>query len=387
MRTDEPKSVPMLERLIAFDTTSRNSNLDLIHYVRDYLSGLGISATLVPHESERKANLFATLGPTDRGGIALSGHTDVVPVDGQDWDTEPFKMERRGPRLFGRGTADMKSFIAVCLTLVPKMLERELKIPIHLMFSYDEEVGCLGVRSLIAQLETMPVRPSGCIVGEPTSMKVVRAHKGKLSMRCHVRGHESHSGLTHRGVNAVEAAAETIAYLKAMARHRREHGPFDRELDPPYSTVHTGVVRGGTQLNLVPRSCTFDFEFRHLPQEDPQAMLQEVCGFTESLLPEMHAVAPDTGFDFEPLPRFPALDTDEDADIVRLAQSLTGANTTAKVSFGTEGGLFSAAGMPSVVCGPGSIEQAHRPNEFIELDQIGQCEKFIEGLIDRLAAP
>jgi len=387
MSADTPASLAILERLVGFDTTSRRSNLELIHFVRDYLADLGIDSELVFDESGEKANLYATFGPGDRPGIVLSGHTDVVPVDGQPWSTDPFSATREGERVYGRGTADMKSFIAVCLTLAPRMLERELETPIHFAFSYDEEVGCVGVRGLLAELERRPVRPLGCVVGEPTEMQVVRAHKGKLSMRCHVRGLESHSGLTHRGVNAVEAGAEAVAYLKGMARRLRDEGPFDDELDPPYSTAHTGVFRGGTQLNIVPRAASFDFEFRHLPEVDPEALLAELRTFVETRLePEMHAVAGDTGFSFEPLPRFPALDTDEDADIVRLAKSLTGANATGKVSFGTEGGLYSQAGIPAVVCGPGSIAQAHKPDEYVSLSQLAACERFVERLIERLAA-
>ena len=386
MNESEPQSVALLEQLIAFDTTSRNSNLNLIHFVRDYLSDLGVACELVFDETGEKANLYATFGPGDRGGIALSGHTDVVPVDGQNWETDPFALVRKGSRLYARGTSDMKSFIAVCLTFAPEILKRDLQVPIHFVFSYDEEIGCVGVRRLITMLEDMAHRPIGVVIGEPTSMKVARAHKGKLSMRCQVRGLEGHSGLTHLGVNAVEAAAETIAYLKGMARRQRDTGPFDPELKPSYTTIHTGVVQGGTQLNIIPKSCWFDFEFRHLPEVDPEELLGEVKRYVEtSLLPEMHEVSPDTGFDWEPGPRAPGLNTDRDAEIVRLAQMLTGANTSGKISFGTEGGLFSDAGMPSVVCGPGSIEQAHKPNEWIELDQISQCEQFVQRLIDHLS--
>ena len=385
MPSCEPQSVGLLEQLIAFDTTSRNSNLNLIHFVRDYLGDLGISSQLVFDQTREKANLYATIGPHDRGGIALSGHTDVVPVDGQKWDTDPFHLERKDTRLYARGTADMKAFIAVCLTLAPQMLKRDLRVPIHLVFSYDEEIGCVGVRTLLTQLERMDYRPIGVIIGEPTSMTVARAHKGRLSMRCNVRGREGHSGLTHLGVNAVEAAAEAIAYLKGMARRMQSEGPFDAELQPPYTTVHTGVVQGGTQLNIIPKSCWFDFEFRHLPEVDPEALLSEVQQYVSTnLLPEMQLVAEDTGFDWISTSRAPGLNTDKDADIVRLAQTLTGANTSGKIAFGTEGGLFSDAGMPAVVCGPGSIEQAHKPNEWIELDQIAQCEKFVARLIDHL---
>ena len=386
MTKSEPRSVALLEQLIAFDTTSRNSNLNLIRFVCDYLDKLGVSCDLDFDETKAKANLYATIGPQNQAGIALSGHTDVVPVDGQNWDTDPFHLESKGSRLYARGTADMKAFIAVCLTLVPQMLEHKLHTPIHLVFSYDEEIGCIGVRSLITQLENMKNCPLGVVIGEPTSMTVARAHKGKLSMRCQVRGREGHSGLTHLGVNAVEAGAEAIAYLKGMARRMKKDGPFDVELQPPYTTIHTGVVQGGTQLNIIPKSCWFDFEFRHLPEVDPDVLLKELQLYVEqTLVPEMHAVDEDSGFEWTSTSRAPGLNTDKDADIVRLAQSLTGANTSGKIAFGTEGGLFSEAGMPAVVCGPGSIEQAHKPNEWIELDQIAQCERFVERLIDHLS--
>lgn len=386
MSTTEPRSVEILEQLISFDTTSRNSNLALIDHIRNYLDGLGVASDLVFDATGEKANLYATIGPDDRGGIALSGHTDVVPVDGQNWDGDPFQMQYKGTRLYARGTADMKGFIAVCLTLVPQMLARKLHTPIHLVFSYDEEIGCVGVRTLLTQLEHMENRPVGVLIGEPTSMTVARAHKGKLSLRCQVRGKEGHSGLTHLGVNAVEAAAEAIVYLKDMARRMKNEGPFDPELSPPYTTIHTGVIRGGTQLNIIPESCWFDFEFRHLPQVDPDALLYELQKHVEkSILPEMQAVSTHTGFEWTTSSRAPGLNTDKDADIVRLAQKLTGANTSGKLAFGTEGGLFSDAGMPAVVCGPGNIEQAHKPNEWIELDQIAQCERFIERLIDHLS--
>jgi len=377
-----PETVTMIERLIAFDTTSRNSNLELIEYVKSYLADLGVDTELVYNEEKTKANLYATLGPTDRGGIALSGHTDVVPIDGQNWQSDPFKVEKKNGQLYGRGTSDMKSFIAVCLTLAPEFLKGAIKTPLHFAFSYDEEVGCLGVRGLIERLSTREVKPTACIIGEPTMMKVVRAHKGKLSYCCHVRGLESHSGMAHLGVNAVEAAAEVIAHLKGMARRFRDNGPYDEELSPPYTTVHTGVVRGGTQLNIVPKTCQFDFEFRHLPQDDPETLLTEIEAFASTLLPEMHAVSRDTGFQWECLSHMPGLDTSEDAAVVQLVKSLTGANATGKESYGTEGGLFSQGGMPAVICGPGSIEQAHKPDEFIALDQVAQCEKFILRLFE-----
>jgi acetylornithine deacetylase len=378
----------MIERLIAFDTTSRDSNLALIDYVRDYLSRHGVVSEIVPSADGRKANLFATIGDGGSAGIILSGHTDVVPVDGQPWDTEPFTVVERGGLLFGRGTSDMKSFVAVCLALVPDMVAAKPCQPIHLAFSYDEEVGCLGVRRLIDVLVKRGLKAQACIVGEPTEMRVVVGHKGKKSWRCTVHGHEAHSSLTHLGVNAVEAAAEVVAKLKSIARRFRDQGPHDPAYEPPYTSVHTGVIRGGTALNIVPLRCSFDFEIRHLPGDDPNAFFAEIKDFADrQLLPEMRAVQPKTGFEWEELSSIPGLDTAESDAVVELAKALTGANATGRVAFGTEAGLFQQAGMPTVVCGPGSIEQAHKPNEFIALDQVAQCEAMLRRLIRRMAAP
>ncbi|MDX2314462.1 MAG: acetylornithine deacetylase [Gammaproteobacteria bacterium] len=382
--TTDSNSINLIERLIAFDTTSRNSNLALMEFVGDYLRDLGVESELVHNDEGTKANLYATLGPTDRPGIALSGHTDVVPVDGQEWSTDPFHVIHKDGRLYGRGTSDMKSFIGICLALAPEFLARDITTPLHFAFSHDEEIGCVGVRSLIDTLSRRPIKPSAVIIGEPTEMKVVRAHKGKLSYRCHVRGHEAHSSLSHIGVNAVEAAAEAVSFLKSMARRHRDQGPFDADLVPPYTTVHTGTIRGGTALNIVPKDCSFEFEFRHLPEDDPHALLDELRRHVaEHITPEMHAACADTGFSFEAMSHIPGLSTDEDADVVQLVKALTGQNTTGKVSFGTEAGLFQEGGMPAVVCGPGSIEQAHKPDEFIALDQIGQCEGFLRKLFER----
>lgn len=379
-------SIEMIKRLVGFDTTSRESNLALIDFVRDYLDGWGVASTLVPSVDGRKANLYATIGPDDRGGIMLSGHTDVVPVDAQPWDSDPFAVVEKDGRLYGRGTCDMKSFIAIALALVPEFKARLREIPIHLALSYDEEVGCIGVRSLIAQLAESPLRPRACIVGEPTLMRPVIAHKGKKSMRCHVHGREAHSALTHEGVNAVEMAAEIVAYLRAMARRKRDHGPFDADFAPPYTTIHTGTIRGGTALNIVPRDCHFDFEFRNIGDDDPDALLAEVRRFVaERLLPEMHAVDSETGIVIEETNDTCGLEISRDDEVVRLVQALSGANSTGKVSYATEAGLFQAAAIPSVVCGPGSMEQGHKPNEFIAIDQVRQCEAFMRRLMDRLA--
>ncbi len=380
-------SIEMVRRLVGFDTTSRGSNLALIEFVRSYLESHGVPSELVFDETGNKANLYATLGAPGIGGIMLSGHTDVVPVDGQDWHSDPFTVLAKDGKLFGRGTADMKSFIAVVLALLPSLAARPLRIPLHLAFSYDEEVGCRGARRLIAAIAERPDRPRLCIVGEPTMMQPVTGHKGKRSFRCRVHGFECHSALAHLGVNAIEAAAELVALLKAMARRRRDAGPFDPEYTPPYTTIQTGVIHGGTALNIVPKDCSFDFEFRLLPGEDPDAGISELRAFAENrLLPEMQAIRAEAAIEFEELSAFPGLDTADDAEITRLVATLTGANGTAKVSFGTEGGLFQQAGIPTVVCGPGSIEQAHKPDEFIDLDQIAQCERFINRIFDSVAA-
>ena len=377
----------MIERLVAFDTTSRNSNLDLIHYVRDYLKGLGVESHLTFDDDECKANLYATLGRTDIGGIALSGHTDVVPVDGQDWSSDPWRMRERDGKLYGRGTCDMKGFIAVALVFAPRFLENDLELPIHLCLSYDEEVGCLGVPRLLAFLAEQPVKPRACIIGEPTGMKVMVGHKGTLSHSCHVRGHECHSSLAPQGVNAIEAAAKVIVKLNEMAVRKAKEGPFDEDYDVPYATVHTGVIEGGTALNIVPADCRFKFEFRCLAADDPWALLAEVQDYAhKELEPAMQAIDPTTGFSWEKLSSYPGLDLAPDEEVVTLAKQLTGANTTGKVAFGTEGGLFHESGIPAVICGPGSIAQAHKPDEFVSLEQVALCERFMTRLLDRISA-
>jgi acetylornithine deacetylase len=388
MDAPSQKSVDLIRTLVAFDTTSRDSNLALIHFVEEYLRKLGVGSKLVFDETGRKANLFATLGPEGRPGIMLSGHTDVVPVDGQEWASDPFRIVEKDGKLFGRGTCDMKGFIATALALVPDFLDAKLRAPIHLALSYDEEVGCIGVRRLISELERLSLRPTACVVGEPTSMKVVRAHKGKVSYRCRIRGHECHSSLAPRGVNAIEYAAEIVSFIARMGRRFSVDGPFDREFDIPHTTAHTGVIQGGTALNIVPGECWFDFEFRYLPQDDPRKLADEVRRFAEAeLLPAMRRIAPETAISWEEISGFPGLTTDEDAEVVQMAKAATGDNAASgKVAFGCEGGLFDAAGIPTIICGPGDIDQAHKPNEFVRLAQVAQCEKFLRRVTERFAA-
>jgi acetylornithine deacetylase len=379
-----PAVLETVGRLVAFDSTSRKSNLELIDYLKDILSGLGAECRLTHDDDGRKANLYATLGPTDRPGVMLSGHTDVVPVEGQAWSSDPFRLVEREGKLFGRGSADMKSFLALAVALAPEFLERGLATPLHFAFSYDEEVGCIGVRRLIADLADLPVKPRLCIVGEPTGMKVVAGHKGKRNFACTVHGKECHSALA-AGVNAIEAAAEMIAHIKGMQRDIRRDGPFDPAYEPPYTTLHTGVIEGGRALNIVPNQCRFEFEIRALPHHDVEKLTDRITGYArEELEPEMKAVHPAAGFDFTIVNDTDGFDLPDDHEAVRLVTELTGDNRTGRVSFGTEAGLFNNAGIPTVVCGPGFIDQAHKPDEFISLDQLAQGETFLRRLMERL---
>lgn len=380
------ESLNILRRLITFDTTSRNSNLDLIDYVKEYLDELSVPYRLTYDDEGRKANLLATLGPSETsGGYVLSGHTDVVPVDGQDWNTDPFDLIEIEGKLFGRGTTDMKSFLAVVLASLPEFLIRGLNAPIHVALSYDEEVGLVGVRHLIADMSENGLTPEGCIVGEPTNMRVVASHKGKRSYRCHIRGLEAHSSLAPSGVNAVEYAGAIITHLQVLSRKFRTEGPFDNEYDCPHTTVHVGLVRGGTALNIVPAECTFEFEFRHLPIDDPEEIFQNIIEFVDrELLPEMQSVTPNATITFEPMAVIPSLDTNEDELVTQLAKAITGENHVRKVSYNCEACLFHGAGVPTIICGPGDIDQAHKPNEFIENEQIIKCEAFMRGLMDKV---
>ncbi len=378
----------LIETLVAFDTVSAKSNLALIEFLRGRLAAHGVEARLVHDETGKKANLYATIGPQDRPGVLLSGHSDVVPVAGQAWSSDPFTVLQKDGRLYGRGTADMKSFLAVAIAHVPAMVAANLKTPIHLAVSYDEEVGCIGVRRLLDVLNGLPVKPAMCIIGEPTGMRVVVGHKGKRATRVRVRGLECHSSLAPQGVNAVDYAAELVVFLRRLARRQAAEGQHDGAYEVPVTTIHTGTISGGTALNIVPKDCSFDFEIRNLPEEDPEPLVEEARRFArEELEPEMHRVSPDCGIAFEPLSGYPGLDTDPGEEVVTFVKSLVGANEHGKISFGTEGGLFqTAAGIPSVVCGPGEIAQAHKPDEWIALDQISLAERFMERLIERLSA-
>ena len=376
-------SLALIEKLVSFDTTSCRSNLELIDFVRDYLAEYGSNSQLVFNEERTKANLYATVGPLDRPGVLLSGHTDVVPVEGQVWATDPFRVVKRDNALYGRGTADMKSFIAIVLAFVPQMIKRNLSTPIHLALSYDEEIGCVGIRRLLNLMDGLSVRPAMCIVGEPANMQVVNSHKGKLAQRVTINGLEAHSSLPTLGVNAVDIAAELIVYIRKLARQTAKDGPFDEGFDLKYTTLHTGSVHGGNALNIVPNYCQFEFEIRNIPEQDPATLVQRIVNYAKNTLePQMKSVSASCGIDFEKLSGYPGMFTAAEADVVAFVQGLTKEDRTKKVSFGTEAGLFTERlGIPSVVCGPGSIEQAHKRNEFITLGQINSMERFMDRLI------
>ncbi len=382
--TEIQRSIEILDALVGFDTTSRNSNLPLIGWIEDYLDRHGVAHERIPDRTGTKSNVWATIGPAGTPGYILSGHTDTVPVDGQAWTSDPFRLARRDGKLFARGSTDMKGFLACCLAAVPAMTARPLQQPIHLAISYDEEVGCVGVRDMIAQLNNAPVRPAGCFVGEPTGMGVVIGHKGKRSLRVTVRGQTCHSSLAPQGVNAVEYAARLIVKIRDMAERFARDGARDPLYDVPFTTGHTGVVSGGTALNIVPDSCWFEFEFRTIAADDAGTLIDEVAAYArEELEPAMKAVAPQAGITFEEKSGFPGLETPAGAALVGLTKELAGANGLAKVAYGTEAGLFAAAGIPSVVIGPGSIDQAHKADEFIAESELAKCGAFLERLLAR----
>ncbi len=375
-------SLDLLRRLVGFDTQSHKSNLELIDFIRGYLLDLGVETTLIHDDDGGKANLYATLGNADKPGLLLAGHTDVVPADGRDWSSDPFTLTERGDKLFGRGACDMKGFIAAALALAPEFLARKSHRPVHFAFTFDEEVGCFGAQKLVEHFAHLAVRPKACVVGEPTSMRVINGHKGKASYRCEVRGLEGHSAHTDKAVNAVEAGAELVARLRMMARRLKSDGPFDRSFDPPYSTLHTGTIEGGTALNIVPRACAFDFEIRTLPGQDAGDLIAELKDFAEqTLAPEMHAISEATGFTWAETSAIPALAPVADSHITDTAMAITGDNAPGRISFATEAGLYQEAAIPTIVCGPGDIKDAHRPDEFVSLDQITRCEDFLRAMV------
>ncbi|HJU19123.1 MAG TPA: acetylornithine deacetylase [Stellaceae bacterium] len=374
--------VEILEHLVGFDTVSAHSNLGLIRWVADYLDGHGVACTLTYDAAGTKANLFATIGPEGRGGVILSGHTDVVPVAGQDWDSDPFRLDRRGDRLYGRGAADMKGFIALVLALVPEALAHPLAVPLHLAFSFDEEVGCLGVPALIRALPEGEARPRLAIIGEPTEMQIGNAQKGLSFLRTRVEGREAHSSLPEHGVNAITAAAEIIAEIGRLAAESRARARPASGFDPPYTSFNIGVIEGGTAVNIIARECAFSWEFRTLPGEDPAAPLAHIAQFVDAdLLPRMRRVHDGAAVATEPVALVPPLVPDPGSPAEALARRLSGANGTVAIAFATEAGHFQEAGIPAIICGPGAIAVAHRPNEYITLPQLAAGAAFLDRLL------
>ena len=374
------RALALAQTLVRMDTVSRNSNLELIHFVRDELLRLGVSSRLTWNADKTKANLFATLGEGKPAGVILSGHTDTVPWDGQAWSLDPLSATVRDGRLYGRGSADMKAFIGIALAQAQHFLDSPAPFAIHLALSFDEEVGCLGVKELIADLRDARIQPLACIVGEPTLMVPAIAHKGVYRYRCCVRGKEAHSSLTPQSVNAIEMAARLVGKLRDMAEGFERDEPRYDGFDVPYTTASVGQFHGGIADNVVPRDAEFRYEFRNLPTVDALALQSQVVAAARALEPGMQKVSPDAGFSFEPICEVPAFLGSADDAVTRLAQRLAGESGTTLVAFGTEAGLFKQAGIPTVVCGPGSIEQAHQPDEYVSLEQLGRCEQFLQGL-------
>jgi acetylornithine deacetylase len=380
-------TVRLLRELIAFPTVSRTPNRDLIEFVRARLQAVGVDALVLEDSSGTKANLYATIGPQDQAGVLLSGHTDVVPTDGQDWREPPFALSTRDGKLYGRGTADMKGFIASALAAAERAAQVELRTPLHIALSYDEEIGCVGVRSLIDMLALAPIRPRFCIVGEPTGMAVATGHKGKVALRAVCRGREAHSALAPTGLNAIYLASEFIERLRALQADIVADGARDGDYDVPYTTIHVGTIQGGTALNIVPNQCELLFEVRTIAEDNAAHMVDRIEAAANAVVSAVRADFPEAAVEITATSEYPGLATAPTAEIVSFVKSLTGANETLKVAFGTEGGLFNAhLEMPVVVCGPGSMAQGHKPDEFIEAAQLQRCDAMMDVLITKLQA-
>jgi len=380
--TAHMEPLALVRRLIAFDTTSRSSNLPLIDFAQELLESAGARCRRTFDAGGGKANLFATLGPNEPGGYVLSGHTDVVPVDGQDWTSDPFKAEVRGDKLYGRGAADMKGFIGVALALLPKIAAAKLTRAIHFALSYDEEVGCRGVPSLLDDLNAAKIKPALAIVGEPTLMKVVGAHKAGAVLHTHCHGREGHSSAPEKGANAVMMAGEFVELLESVWDELR--GDSDPRFDPPHTTVQANMIEGGSAVNILARDARVTWEYRTLPDRDVAAVVARVRGRAEKeILTKYRRRAPEARLETVIHASYPGLVMDERSVAVRTALELTGANHAEAVSYGTEAGHFQRAGIPAVICGPGSIDQAHKADEFVALSQLAACEAFLHKVIAR----
>lgn len=381
------QTLDILSRLIGHDTVSSKPNAALMAEVQGWLIDAGARVTLVPDAGGGKANLFASIGPEGSGGVMLSGHTDVVPVEGQDWSHPPFQLTEFGGRLYGRGTADMKGFCAAAIAAMIGAARRPLKTPLHLALSYDEEIGCMGVRSLIDLLAAAPFRPRFCIVGEPTLMQVATGHKGKVALRATCIGREGHSALAPLALNALHLAADFITVLRRVQAEVAASGLKDGDYDVAYTTLHAGKMSGGVQVNIVPNRAVVDWEIRSLAEDDVAALIARVQAGAEAVLAPLRADFPEADIRIERQWDYPGLNTRTDAEVVRFVKGLTGANGTMKVAFGTEGGLFDARlGVPTVICGPGSMAQGHKPDEYVSAEQLARCDVMLAALVDRLEA-
>lgn len=379
------QSVEILSDLIAFPTISADPNRELIEYCKQLLSSCGAEVTIIENATGTKANLYATIGPSEKPGVLLSGHTDVVPVEGQSWSTSPFKLSEKDGKLFGRGCADMKGFVACALSLALKAKDETLTTPLHIALSYDEEIGCVGVRSLIDMLETAPFKPQFCIVGEPTSMGVATGHKGKTACQVICHGRAAHSALAPDGLNAIYLACDLISEIRGLQREIESNSSHDDDYEVPYTTLHIGELSGGVALNIVPSEARFSFEIRNLPEDDPESILAEIRTRANQTLEPLHKTFPEAKIDIEVTNQYPPLSTAKDASVVNFVKSITGQNATFKVAFGTEGGLFSSrVGIPTVICGPGSMEQGHKPNEYVTKEQLMRCDEMLDQLLQRL---
>ncbi len=377
----------MLARLVSFDTTSRNPNLDLIGFVRAWLDRHGVPYRISSDPSGTKSNIHAIIGPATAGGVALSGHVDTVPVEGQAWSADPFTLREADGKLYARGSADMKGFVASCLAAVPDLVARKLAKPVHLFITHDEETDMAGARELVEDLAASGLRPEMCIVGEPSLMQPILAHKGRLALRVIAHGKPGHSSEPAKGVNAIAAAAEAIAFLSGEARRKAAEGPFDRGFDPPHTTVHVGTIQGGSILNIIPQRCEFVMEWRTVPQDDFFAEVERLRGHLAAHVePAMKAIDPACGFALEVMNWIPGMSLAPGHTLADMVKQLTGSNSAGYVSYGTEGGLYERAGIPTIVCGPGAIAQAHQPDEWIAKSQLDACDAFIRRLADRLAA-
>lgn len=382
-------TIDILGKLIGFKTVSYQSNLEMLDFIKNYLNSFEIDCQFIYSDDKKRANLLACIGPKNstKPGIIVSGHTDVVPTAGQPWTKPDFTMVEEDGRLYGRGTADMKGFIAAVLGVVPYWTQLELSRPIYLAFSYDEEVGCLGVRSLLDVVSQMAVQPIACIVGEPTELKPVYGHKGKVALRCEVKGLSAHSAYTNKGVNAIEYAVDLISKIKDIAHDLQVPEKENPRFDPPWSSIQVGVIKGGQAINIVPEKCEFDFEIRSLPGVDIEVILAEIKAYAElQLVPKMQEISETCQITFTELSAYPSLQTEPCSFVAQLIQKLTGITTDLTVSYGTEGGLFNQQGIESVVYGPGSMDQGHKPDEFIEISQLELCDQVLKELGDWIAA-